>query len=246
MLKGKNIILTGGKRIGQEVATWLFERGANVAMTYLHSRDEARVIEHLAKKRYCKCFSLKTDVTKEEEVGAFVKEAVAYFGIIHGLVYMASLFPKGEILEPTMNDWQQLFSVHVLGIENFVRYLKKHFEERKERAKIIIFSDGAAETGRPYKGFRHYLVTKAAASALVRALAVDLAPHILVNGIAPGPILPPPEYTQKEINEVSKLTLLHRWGGPTEIARGVIYLLEQEFITGQVLVIDGGRYLFSQ
>lgn len=246
MLKGKNIILTGGKRIGKEVARWLIREGANIAITYLHSAKEAEGIEALARQGGGKCFSLKTDVTQERDVKKFVEKAVTYYRDIHGLVYMASLFPKEKSLDPTINDWRQMFNVHVLGIENFARYLKKHFEERKEGAKIIIFSDGAAETGRPYKGFRHYLVTKAAASALVRTLAVDLAPKILVNGIAPGPILPPPEYTQKEINEVSNLTLLHRWGGPAEIARGVIYLLEQEFMTGQVLVIDGGRYLFSQ
>ncbi len=138
-----------------------------------------------------------------------------------------------------------MLDAHLIGAELFSQHLKPHFERNQEGGKIVIFSDGAAENGRPYRGFRHYLVSKAAASALVRALAVDFGPKVLVNGVAPGPIIAPPEYTEEEKQEIAETTILKKWGGAEEIARAVTYLLEQGFMTGQVLVIDGGRYLIS-
>lgn len=244
-LADKNFILTGGKRIGQEVAKWLSERGVNVALTYLNSEAEAKATKDLVEENGGRCFIAKTDATKEEDVKKFIGEASEFFGEIHGLIYMASLFPKGATEEPSADDWKKMLDIHLLGAEFFAKHVRVHLEKNADGGKIVIFSDGAAEGGRPYKGFRHYLVSKAAASALVRALAVDFGPKILVNGIAPGPIIAPPEYSEKEKREIAETTILKKWGGAEEIARAVVYLLEQEFMTGQVLTVDGGRYLMS-
>ena len=94
---------------------------------------------------------------------------------------------------------------------------------------------------RPYKEYLAYNVAKSAVVGLTKSFAKELAPHVLVNAIAPGPMMRPPDLTDEENEEVLAGTLLKKWGGAEEIARGVVYLLESDFVTGQVLTIDGGR-----
>ena len=108
------------------------------------------------------------------------------------------------------------------------------------KGKIIFFSDWSV-LSRPYTGYLPYNVAKSAVVGLTKSLAKELSPHILVNAIAPGPILRPPNLTEEENNEVLAGTLLKKWGGAEEITKGVLYLLEAYFITGHILTIDGGR-----
>ena len=111
--------------------------------------------------------------------------------------------------------------------------------------RIVNFSDWIAKSGRPrYRGFLPYYVAKAGVMALTEALALELAgDNILVNAVAPGPILPPPETTDEELRAVERATPLGRWGGEVEIAKGVLAFLDSDFITGETLRVDGGRHL---
>jgi NAD(P)-dependent dehydrogenase (short-subunit alcohol dehydrogenase family) len=115
----------------------------------------------------------------------------------------------------------------------------------KEGGRIINFTDWVARRGRPrYKGFLPYYVAKHAVVGLTEALALELAEdHILVNAIAPGPILAPPETTDDEYKAVEAATPLGRWGGEREIVAAVIFILESGFMTGETVRIDGGRHL---
>ncbi|MGI8783853.1 MAG: SDR family oxidoreductase, partial [Acidobacteriota bacterium] len=88
-----------------------------------------------------------------------------------------------------------------------------------------------------------YYVAKMSVLGLTEALALELAPEILVNAIAPGPILPPPDLSKEEYDEVARATPLGRWGGPEEIARTAVFLLETDFVTGECIRVDGGRHL---
>ena len=103
----------------------------------------------------------------------------------------------------------------------------------------------APRSGRPrYPGFTAYFVAKAGVVALTEALALELArDHILVNAIAPGPIVPPPDMTEAEVEEVAAATPLGRWGGEIEVAKAVVMLCETDFITGETIRVDGGRHL---
>jgi NAD(P)-dependent dehydrogenase (short-subunit alcohol dehydrogenase family) len=115
----------------------------------------------------------------------------------------------------------------------------------KGGGRIINFSDWIARSGRPrYRGFLPYYVAKAGVVALTEALALELAPdNILVNAIAPGPILAPPGTDDDERKAVEEVTPLGRWGGEIEIARAVLALIDGDFITGETIRIDGGRHL---
>ena len=111
--------------------------------------------------------------------------------------------------------------------------------------RIINFTDWVAASGRPrYKGYVAYYVAKAGVKALTEALALELAAdQILVNAIAPGPILAPPGTTAEESAAVERATPLGRWGGPDEIAKAVLALIDTDFITGETIRVDGGRHL---
>jgi NAD(P)-dependent dehydrogenase (short-subunit alcohol dehydrogenase family) len=111
--------------------------------------------------------------------------------------------------------------------------------------RIVNFADWLARSGRPaYQGFVAYYTAKAGVVALTEALALELAAdQILVNAIAPGPILPPPDMSEEEQTEVAQATPVGRWGGEIEIARAVQMLVESDFITGETIRVDGGRHV---
>ena len=111
--------------------------------------------------------------------------------------------------------------------------------------RIINFADWLPVSGRPrYRGFVRYYSSKAAVVGLTESLALELAPEILVNAIAPGPILEPPGLTPEENMGVIEATPLRRWGGAEEIAKTVLFLVDSDFITGECIRVDGGRHLY--
>ena len=119
------------------------------------------------------------------------------------------------------------------------------FMKRGGGGRIVSFADWLPVTGRPrYKDYVPYYVSKAAVAALTEALALQLAPEILVNAIAPGPILAPPNLTAEENAQVIEATPLGRWGGAEEIAKTVMYFVETDFVTGEFIRVDGGRHLY--
>jgi NAD(P)-dependent dehydrogenase (short-subunit alcohol dehydrogenase family) len=116
---------------------------------------------------------------------------------------------------------------------------------RHGAGRIVNFADWLAPSGRPrYPGYLSYYVAKAGIVALTEALALELAAdQILVNAVAPGPILPPPDMTGEEIEKVARATPVGRWGGEGEIAKAVLALVDADFITGETIRVDGGRHV---
>ena len=110
--------------------------------------------------------------------------------------------------------------------------------------RIVNVSDWLPVSGRPfYAGYTPYYVSKAAVAALTESLALELAPDVLVNAVAPGPILAPPGLSPEEDAAVRRATPLGRWGGAEEVAKAVLFLIETDFITGECVRVDGGRHL---
>jgi len=230
-LQGKTVILTGAARIGQKVAEDLKNKGANLVITYLNSPEEASL-----------GFGVKTDVSKKENVENVIKTAKEKFGSVDALVHMAAIYQKSEWAGLDENSWNK--NMEVIAKSSFLfgkiagdEMLKN---EGDLKGKMIFFADWSVLT-RPYKDYLTYNVAKSAVVGLTKSLAKELAPHILVNAVAPGPILRPPDLTEEENQEVLAGTLLKRWGGADEISKGVQYLLEADFVTGHILTIDGGR-----
>jgi NAD(P)-dependent dehydrogenase (short-subunit alcohol dehydrogenase family) len=157
---------------------------------------------------------------------------------------MASVYSQRSFDELTLADWDAVVNIDLRAAFLCARAAVPHLR-RQGGGRIINFSDWVAASGRPrYRGFVPYYVAKAGVKALSEALALELAPdNILVNAIAPGPILPPPGTTSEESQSVEDATPLGRWGGEMEIAKAVLALLDSDFITGETLRVDGGRHV---
>jgi NAD(P)-dependent dehydrogenase (short-subunit alcohol dehydrogenase family) len=239
--KGKVALITGGARIGQTIAQTLASRGCDLALIYRSSREAAEVTATSARQAGVRAITIQADATDEAQIRAAVAETVRSLGRLDILINMASTYIRTP--EPSANDWNEaldanarsafLFSIHAAPIM-----------KASGSGRIINMSDWLTISGRPrYKGYTPYYASKAAVTALTESLALELAPEILVNAIAPGPILAPPDLSAEELAEVMELTPLARWGGAEEIAKAAIFLIETEFVTGEAIRVDGGRHL---
>jgi NAD(P)-dependent dehydrogenase (short-subunit alcohol dehydrogenase family) len=243
-LTNKVALITGGKRIGLVVAEQLAQRGADVGLGYARSRPEAEEAAVKVRAAGRRAAVVQADLTKPDACEALVNTVVAELGRLDILVNMASVYVKKPFSELRATDWDATVDVDLRAA-----FLCAHAAAPQMRrhggGRIINFSDWLARSGRPrYKGFLPYYVAKGGVIALTEALAMELAEdNILVNAIAPGPILAPPDTTDEELKTVADATPLGRWGGELEIAKGVLALIESDFTTGETIRIDGGRHV---
>ena len=243
-LTDKVALLTGGKRIGQAVAEALAARGVDVALSYSQSRREAEQAAGRVTKAGRRPAILQADLSAPEACAALVDEAVEKLGRLDILINMASVYAERPFAEIRPADWNRSLDVD-LRAAFFCSQAAAPYMRAQGGGRIVNFSDWIAKSGRPrYRGFVPYYVAKAGVIALTESLALELAPDkILVNAIAPGPILAPHETTDEESRAVEQATPLGRWGGEIEIAKAVLALLDGDFITGETLRIDGGRHV---
>jgi NAD(P)-dependent dehydrogenase (short-subunit alcohol dehydrogenase family) len=173
-----------------------------------------------------------------------VAETVDQLGRLDVLVNMASIYRSTPIDVLTVADWDDHMQVDVRSAWLCARAAIPHLR-RNGGGRIINFSDWVARSGRPrYPGYLAYYVAKAAVVGLTEALALELAPdRILVNAVAPGPILAPDGITDEESVAVERATPLGHWGGAQEIAKAVVALIASDFMTGETIRVDGGRHL---
>jgi NAD(P)-dependent dehydrogenase (short-subunit alcohol dehydrogenase family) len=243
-LKGKTALITGGARIGKTVAEALAERGCDLFLTYRTSRAAALESVKKAEETGVRAAAIQADLAVEKDVAAVIEEADRRFGRLDILINMASVYQKVPFARLDLQAWRKNLEVdlqasYLLSLR-VVPLMRRHGGGR-----IINFSDWTAASGRPrYRDYTPYYVWKHATLGLTENLALELAPEILVNAIAPGPILPPSDMTPEENEKVLKETPLRRWGGAEEIAKAVLFLIESDFITGECLRVDGGRHLY--
>jgi NAD(P)-dependent dehydrogenase (short-subunit alcohol dehydrogenase family) len=243
-LQGKVVLITGGKRIGAVVATTLAAAGADVALVYNQSRTEADGTVEAVRKLGRKAISVQADVSSEHDCAQAVDTTVSQLGRLDILINMASLYGSKPFEQLTAADWDRQMSVDLRATFLFSR-AGAIVMKRVGGGRIINFADWVVASGRPrYPGFLPYYVAKAGVKALTEALALELAAdQILVNAIAPGPILAPPDMSAKESESVVQNTPLGRWGGEAEIAKAVMFLVHSDFVTGETIRVDGGRHI---
>ena len=240
----KVALITGGRRIGAVVATELARRGVDVAMVYRSSRAEAEETADALRALTRRAFVVEGDLRQADACRHIVEATVAEFGRLDILVNMASIYRSKAIDELTLDDWDAQLAIDLRAAWLCAQAAIPHMR-RALGGRIVNFSDWVARSGRPrYVGFLPYYVAKAGVIALTEALALELASdQILVNAIAPGPIVAPPGTTDDESKAVEKATPLGRWGGEHEIAKAVLALIESDFITGETIRVDGGRHV---
>ena len=243
-LNGKVVLITGGKRIGAVVATTLAKAGADVALVYNRSRAEAEDTATAVRELGRKAVSVQADVSSEQDCAQAVDVTVAQLGRLDILINMASLYGSKPFDQLSAADWDQQMAVDLRATFLFSR-AAAIVMKRVGGGRIINFADWVVASGRPrYPGFLPYYVAKAGVKALTEALALELAAdQILVNAIAPGPILAPSGMSEKESESVVQNTPLGRWGGAAEIAKAVMFLVQSDFVTGETIRVDGGRHV---
>lgn len=244
-LDGRAVLITGAaQRIGAEVARLLHAHGANIVLHYRSSRKSALALqEELAARRPDSIVLIQADLLDVSGLPALVREAHSAWGRLDLLVNNASSFyptPFGSIEE---GQWNDLVGTN-LKIPFFLSQAAAPHLAR-QRGSIVNIVDIHAD--RPLKGYPVYSIAKAGLVMLTKALAAELGPEVRVNGVAPGAILwPEGEMDDLTKQRIVSRTFLKRQGSPGDIAEAVLFLAGgARYMTGQVLVIDGGRSLSS-
>ncbi|HEU5258518.1 MAG TPA: SDR family oxidoreductase [Vicinamibacterales bacterium] len=240
----KVALITGGRRIGAVVATELARKGAHVATVYRASRSEAEDTAETLRAMGRRALVVQGDLQQPDACRGVVEATVAEFGRLDILVNMASVYREKPLDEVTVEDWDAQLSIDLRAAWLCSHAAIPHMRQ-SGGGRIVNFSDWVARSGRPrYRGYLPYYVAKAGVIALTEALALELATdQILVNAIAPGPIVAPPGTSAADSAAVEQATPLGRWGGEIEIAKTVIALVESDFITGETIRVDGGRHV---
>lgn len=243
-LTGKAVLITGGKRMGSALAGALARQGADVALAWHRSRAEADEAASIVRAAGRRGLSVQADLSTAAGCDMLVADVERAFGRLDALVHLASLYKSIPFDELTPEAFDAQLAVDLRGAFLCARAAVPAMR-RVGGGRIIAFSDWVAASGRPrYPGYLPYYVAKAGVIALVEALSLELASDgILVNAIAPGPILPPEDLTPDERRAVEAATPLGRWGGAEEIVKAVLFLLDSAFVTGEVIRVDGGRHI---
>lgn len=247
-LSGKVALITGGARIGRSVALALARSGCSVAMVYRSSRTAAMETARQAIARGVDALVVRADVSRRGFAPSVVSRVMRRWGRLDILVNMASHYEKTPLTTLASSAERDrafeknmaidLRSAYALSLEA-APVMKK-----SGGGRIVNFVDWVVASGRPrYRGYVPYYTAKAGLKGLTETLALELAPRILVNAIAPGPILPPPGLPLSVNREVLANTPLGRWGGSDEIAKAVLFLVQSDFVTGETVRVDGGRHL---
>jgi NAD(P)-dependent dehydrogenase (short-subunit alcohol dehydrogenase family) len=243
-LEHRVVLITGPRRIGAEVARRVAARGADVALSYNQSRHEAETAAAGIRASGRRAVCIQADLSKGPACQQLVEETVRRLGRLDVLVNMASLYVATPFDELDEALWDRGLAVDLKAAFLCARAAVPHLREAGG-GRIINVADWLPASGRArYKGFLPYYVAKSGVIALTEALALELAAdEILVNAVAPGPILAPPDTDAEEVKAVEQATPLGRWGGEAEIVKAVLFLVDTDFVTGEVIRVDGGRHL---
>ena len=243
-LHDRVVLITGGKRIGADIALALAARGADVALCYRESRAEAEATAHAVVKLGRRGQLIQVDLRSPADCRRAVAETVSSLGRIDVLINMASVYARKPYLELTDEDWERSLAVDLRAAHLCAQAAVPHMRTAGQ-GRIVNFTDWIAASRRPrYPGYLPYYVAKMGVIALTEALALELAAdNILVNAIAPGPIIPPEGISPEELEAVVRATPLGRWGGSEEISRAVLLFMDSDFTTGETIRVDGGRHV---
>jgi NAD(P)-dependent dehydrogenase (short-subunit alcohol dehydrogenase family) len=243
-LTDKAVLITGGKRIGAVIAKELAARGMHVALAYNRSRTEADAVASEIVPTGRRAVTLQADLSNADSCRTLVEQAASSLGRLDVLINMASVYAVVPFDDTDEAIWSSVVNVDLRAAFLCARAAVPYMRSAGS-GRIVNFSDWVAASGRPrYPGYLAYYVAKKAVIGLTEALALELASsNILVNAIAPGPILPPAGSTSEETAAVEAATPVGRWGGELEIAKAVLLCLESDFITGETIRVDGGRHV---
>ncbi|WP_169978364.1 SDR family NAD(P)-dependent oxidoreductase [Tautonia rosea] len=250
-LAGSSILITGGRRVGASLARLLADRGAKLAMTYRTSRETIeQTLNDCRTQGAADTLPIEADLVDPEQAERAVQQVVERFGRIDALVNMASIYERTPFAELTPEHYDRMIAANLSAPYHVAVAAGKAMLAQEPipgaasglKGKILCFGDWG--TDRPRGGDLPYIIAKGGLSTMTLAMAKELAPHVAVNLIQPGTIVPWPDMTDDQRNEILRATPLARIGSADDANHLVLYLLEgTDFATGGCYRIDGGRYL---
>jgi pteridine reductase len=245
-LRGKAVLVTGGRRVGGGLALMLADRGASVALTYHSSRAAIEQTVAAVVGRGVGGLAVAADLSDARQAAQAVEATVAAFGRIDVVVNMASVYRRTPLAELTPADFDAMIAANLAAPYHTAvaaaRLMLAQPGEEGIKGKIVNVGDWASD--RPYRHYLPYLVAKGGLKTFTLALAKELAPHVTVNMVQPAMVDPPPEFTADERAAVIAATPLRRSGSHGDLNRLILYLLEgTDFATGSCYRVDGGRFL---
>jgi pteridine reductase len=236
-------LVTGAaRRIGREIALALAARDCDIVLHCHRSRDAAEETAAAIRERGVECLIVPADLSRPVEASRELFHKLDEVGIEPSyLINSASLFERGTLFETTADLWQRQFAVNLQA----PFFLAREFALRRQRSgregAIVNLCD--AQTQRPVPGHDAYLLTKTGLAAMTKMLALELAPSIRVNAVAPGAVLPAPDDPLDHARRAEESIPLRRSGTPADVVQAVLFLLDAQFVTGEVLTISGGEEL---
>lgn len=238
-LRGKTALITGGsRRVGRAITLTIAAAGANVIVNYQSSADDAQATVLAAEAFGVKALAYRANVSEYQQVRAMIEGSERTIGGIDILVNNASSFLKHPFPTEDLSGWHRSIDTLVHGpfyCSNLAA------PSMLKRGGGVIVNIGDLSAFEPWPGFTGHAVGKSAILALTRQLALELAPRVRVNAVVPGPAMRPASYDDAKYERTARKTLLRRWGTPEEMASAVKFLIEADYITGEVLVVDGGQ-----
>jgi pteridine reductase len=239
-LRGRVALVTGaGHRVGRAIAVALGERAMRVAVHYRSSPDEARETARLIEAAGGEAALFRGDLARPGEPARVVDDAAAHFGALDVLVNSAAVMERTPVGEVTEAAWDAMFAVN-LRAPFFAAQAAARLMRERGGAIVNVADLAAFET---WPAYVPHGITKAGVVQLTRGLARALAPQVRVNGIAPGVVLLPDGWERDAGEHLRQTTPLQRHGSPDDVVRGLLYLLEADFVTGETLIVDGGRHV---
>ena len=239
---GKVALVTGsGVRVGKRIALALAGTGMHVAVHYHSSAGPADETVAEIRALGVEAEPFQADLSKLSEVHGLFEAIGSRWGRLDVLVNSAAIFPRTPWDEIDEATWDYTLDVN-LKAPFFTAWHAVALMRRGGGGEIVNIADWAGL--RPYKNYLPYVISKGGIITMTKALALELAPEIAVNAIAPGPVMLPEDFSDAAAERVRKATLLEHLGSPDDVAQSVVYLVAMtDFVTGHVLVVDGGRLI---
>jgi pteridine reductase len=237
-------LVTGSarRRLGWHVADALGQRGYAVVIHYNTSAAEAQAAANAFREEGRQAIAIAANLADEQQVRYLIEQTLEEFGRIDALVHCAAVWRKKPLPEITAADVRAEWEANTLSTFLCCQQAGLAMARQPEGGSIVTFGDWAIE--RPYLDHAAYFSSKGAIPTMTRTFAVELAarnPRVRVNCVLPGPVMLPPDLSAAEREEAIRGTLVKREGRPENIVQAVLHMIENDFITGACLPVDGGR-----
>jgi pteridine reductase len=237
-LAGRTALVTGAaKRLGRAIALALAQQGVNVVVHYHQSERAARDLCEEIERVGASAWPLQGDLFDIQETQQLVEQAISQAGPLDILVNNASIFDKETLWETSERSLGRNLQIHTVA----PLVLARAFARQGQPGHVVNLLDTRVTTYD--REHASYHISKRALLTLTRMLALELAPRIAVNAIAPGLILPPAGLDEGYLQKLTHTNPLERHGDPADVAEAVLFLLRSRFVTGQILYVDGGYHM---